>query len=151
MHFFKKNHIITTLFLAFVFLFALPLKANPGGFSDEELQSFANAVVQVIAIQQQGQAQMMEVIEDHDMTVQRFNEINMQAQEMPIEEIEMTEEELEVYLKLIEEIEKIQIDLEDVLIKTIEDEDITIEKYEEIMTEYQQNPELQQRIQELME
>ncbi len=151
MHLFKKNHIIATVSLALVFMFALPLKANPGGFSDEELQSFANAVVQIIAIQQQGQAEMIEKIEDHDMTVQRFNEINMQAQQMPVEEIDMTEEELEAYIKLNEAIEKIQVDMEDVLIKAIEDEDITIEKYEEIMTEYQQNPELQQRIQELME
>ncbi len=93
---------------------------------------------------------MIEKIEEEDMTVQRFNEINMQAQEMPIEQVDMTEKEAESYIVLLEEIEQIQIGLEDVLIGTIEDAGITIEKYEEIMTEYQQNPELQQRVQELM-
>ncbi len=150
MYFFKKKHVIAALTFTFLFLLTVPLKANPGGFTDDELKSFANAVVQVISIQQQGQAQMIEKIEEEDMTVQRFNEINMQAQEMPIEQVDMTEKEAESYIVLLEEIEQIQIGLEDVLIGTIEDAGITIEKYEEIMTEYQQNPELQQRVQELM-
>ncbi len=150
MYFFKKKHVIAALTFTFLFLLTVPLKANPGGFTDDELRSFANAVVQVISIQQQGQAQMIEKIEEEDMTVQRFNEINMQTQEMPLEQIDMTEKEAESYIVLLEEIEQIQIELEDVLIGTIEDAGITIEKYEEIMTEYQQNPELQQRVQELM-
>lgn len=151
MRFFKKNHMITSISLALLFFFAIPLKANPGGFSDEELESFASAVSQVITIQQEGQTQMMEKIEENDLTVQRFNEINMQAQQMPLEEVEATEEEIESFMSASEELETIQMGLEQMLIGAIEDEGITIEKYEEIMAEYQQNPELQQRIQELMQ
>ncbi len=150
MYFSKKNY-FTTFMIALLVLFAAPLKANPGGFSDDELKSFANAFVQVMSIQQQGQMQMIEQIEEHDMTVQRFNEIYMQSMEMPMEEIEMAPEEAESFLAVSEEIEKIQVELEVELISTIEEEDLTIEKYEEIITEYQQNPELQQRIQQLME
>ncbi len=151
MRFFKKNHVFTAIALAFVFLAATPLKANPGGFSDEELQQFANAVVQVISIQQEGQNEMIAAIEEHELSVQRFNEINMQAQQMPLEEVEATEEELENFEKASETVEEVQIQLEGVLIGTIEEEGLSIEKYEEIMAEYQQNPELQQRIQEMME
>ncbi len=151
MHFFKKNHVFTTIALAFVFMAATPVKANPGGFSDDELQQFANAVVQVISIQQEGQNEMIAAIEDNDMNVQRFNEINMQAQQMPLEDVEATEEELENFQKANEAVEQVQIELESVLIGSIEDEGLSIEKYEEIMAEYQQNPELQQRVQEMME
>ncbi len=147
----KKNHVVASFTLALLFMVAIPLKANPGGFSDEELESFAGAVTQVITIQQEGQTQMMEKIEEHDLTVQRFNEINMQVQQMPLEEVEATEEELASFMKANEEIETIQMGLEQLLIGAIEDEGISIEKYEEIMGEYQQNPELQQRIQELMQ
>lgn len=146
----KKKHLVSALSFIFMFLLAVPLKANPGGFTDDELRNFANAVVQVISIQQQGQAQMISKIEEEDMTVQRFNEINMQAQEIPLEQIDMTEKEAESFVLILGEIERIQIDLEEVLIGTIEDAGISIDKYEEIMTEYQQNPELQQKVQELM-
>lgn len=151
MYFSKKNY-FTTLMIALFILFSAPLKANPGGFSDDELKGFANAFVQVMSIQQQGQMQMIEQIEEHEMTVQRFNEIYMQSMEMPIEEIEMeSQEEMESFLAVSEEIDKIQVELEGVLISTIEEEGLSIEKYEAIITEYQQNPELQQRIQQLME
>ncbi len=151
MRFFKKSQVFSAIALAFVFLAATPVKANPGGFSDEALQQFANAVVQVISIQQQGQNEMIEAIEEHDMNVQRFNEINMQAQQMPLEDVEATDEEIENFQKANEAVEQVQIELEDVLIGTIEEEGLSIDKYEEIMAEYQQNPELQQRVQELME
>ncbi len=137
--------------MVFIFVAAIAAKANPGGFSDEELEKFANAVTQVINLQQQGQTEMIEAIEDNDLTVQRFNEINMQAQQMPLEEVEATDEEMENFENANQAVERVQMQLEEILIGTIEEEGLTLEKYEEIMTEYQQNPELQQRIQELMQ
>lgn len=151
MHFIKKNQVFSIMALAFIVLFSTPLKANPGGFSDEELEKFAASVTQVMTIQQQGQAEMISIIEDHEMTVERFNEIMTQTQEMPLEEVEATEEEKEIYQEVIKEIDEIQIELEARLIEAIEEEGLSIEKYEEIMQEYQQNPELQQLIQEMLQ
>lgn len=152
MYFLRKKSFFTTLIIALFVMFSAPLKANPGGFSDEELKGFANAFVQVMSIQQQGQMQMIEKIEENDMTVERFNEIYMQSMEMPLEEIEFSSpEEKESFTAVSEEIEMIQAELEGVLINTIEEEGLSIEKYEEIIAEYQQNPELQQKIQELMQ
>lgn len=150
MYFSKKSFFSTLLIAAFIFL-AAPLKGNPGDFSDDELKYFANAVVQVISIQQQGQMQMIEQIEEHDMTVQRFNELYMQAQQMPMEDLDLEGDEMDSFVEIVDEIEKIQMELESVLVSTIEGEGLTLEKYESIMTEYQQNPELQQKIQQLME
>ncbi len=151
MHFSKKNTIVSVIALALIGLLATPLKANPRGFTDQELKGFANAIVQVIALQQQGQARMIAEIEDQEMSVQRFNEIMMQTQELPLEQVEATEEEKKKFEQISEEIIAIQDDLEEHLIKSIEDEGLSLEKYEAIMMEYQQNPELQQRIQELVE
>ena len=150
MYFFKK-HFAATFTLGLIFLLSGTTKANPGGFTDRELQGFANAVVQVISIQQQGQTLMISAIEEEDMTVQRFNEIMIQTQEVALEDIGLSQEEMDQYLKVAGEIEKIQIDLETVLIETIEEEGLSLDKYEEIMTEYQQNEALQQRIHELVE
>lgn len=150
MYFSKKSYLSTLLIAAFVLL-AAPLKGNPGGFSDDELKNFANAITQVISIQQQGQMQMIEQIEEHDMSVERFNELYMQAQQMPVDDLEVEGEEKESFLEIVDEIENIQMQLESVLVSTIEEEGLSIEKYESIMAEYQQNPELQQRIQQMME
>ena len=151
MRFIKKNQVFSILALAFIVLFSTPLKANPGGFTDEELEKFAGAVMQVMTIQQEGQGEMIGIIEEHGMTVERFNEIMMQAQEMPLEQVEATEEEKETYLEVIEKIDEIQIGLEEELVEAIEEEGLNIEKYEEIMQEYQQNPELQQLIQQMLQ
>ena len=151
MRFIKKNQVFSILALAFIVLFSTPLKANPGGFTDEELEKFAGAVMQVMTIQQEGQGEMIGIIEEHGMTVERFNEIMMQAQEMPLEQVEATEEEKETYLEVIEMIDEIQIGLEEELVEAIEEEGLSIEKYEEIMQEYQQNPELQQLIQQMLQ
>ncbi len=149
--YFSKKNCFSTILIALFILFAAPLKGNPGGFSDDELRNFANAVVQVISIQQQGQMQMIEHIEEHEMSVQRFNELYMQAQQMPLDDIDVEGDEMESFIEISEEIEKIQVDLESVLINTIQEEGLSVEKYESIMAEYQQNPELQQRIQQMME
>ncbi len=150
MYFSKKNYFATILIAIFA-LFVTPLKGNPGGFSDDELKSFANAIVQVMSVQQQGQMQMIEHIEEQDMSVQRFNELYMQAQQMPLDDIDAEGEEMESFLEITEEIEQVQMELETILVNLIEEEGLSVEKYEHIMTEYQQNPELQQRIQQLME
>ncbi len=150
MYFNKKNQIVAALTMALLFLFALPVKANPGGFSDEESMSFANAYVNLMQISQMGQQQMIAEIEEHDLTVQRFNEINMQAQQVPLEDVDMTEEEAEAYVTVIAIIEEIQVEQESLLVKAVEDSGLEMKKFEEIMMEFQQNPELQQRVQELM-
>ncbi len=150
MHFFKKNQLLATLSVALMFLFTMPVQASAGDFTDDELRNFANAYVQLMSISQQGQQQMIQEIENHDMTVMRFNEITMQAQEMPVEEIEMTEEEAEAFAKLSQVIEEIQMEQEDIFEEAIEAEGLSPERFDVIMREFQQDPELQQRVQELM-
>lgn len=150
MYLFQKKSYLSVLTSALLVFFAASLHANSGDFSDEELEGFANAVTQVMNIQQQGQMQMIEQIEGHDMTVERFNAMYMQMQQAGIDEVEGTDEEKESFVKVTEEIESIQMELETVIVSTIEEEGLSIEKYEEIMMAYQQDPELQQRIQMLM-
>ncbi len=150
MYLLKKKTVLSVFIFSLLVVFAFNAKANPGGFTDEEIKGFANAITKVMSIQQQSQMQMIEIIEEHDMDVQRFNLLYMQMQQMPLDEIDGTDKEKEDMEEIVEEIEKIQAELESVLISSIEDEGLSIAKYEEIMTAYQQNPELQQRIQQEM-
>ncbi len=151
MFFIKKEKVYSMMAFLLMVLFAGPLTAGSDDFSDDELKKFANSIMQVMTIQQQGQAQMVAQIEDVGLTIERFNELMTQAQELPLEEIVNSEEELEKFLKANERLEAIQVEMEEVLIASIEGEGLTLEKYEEIVTAYQQSPELQQRVMELLD
>lgn len=151
MYLIKKSSSLSAIVLSFLMALSISLNAGSSDFSDEQIKGFASAVTQIMNIQQQSQMQMIQVIEEYDMDVQRFNLLYMQMQQKPIEEIDGTDKEKEDMAEIVEEIEKIQGEIESVVIGTIEDAGLTVEIYEAIMTAYQQDPELQQRIQEEME
>lgn len=151
MYLFKKSSYLSAFILSFLMAFSVSLNASSDDFTDEQIKGFASAVTQIMNIQQQSQMQMIQVIEEYEMDVQRFNLLYMQMQQMPIDEIDGTDKEKEDMAEIVVEIEKIQHEIESVVIGTIEDEGLTIEVYEAIMTAYQQDPELQQRIQQEME
>ncbi len=151
MYLFKRSSYLSAFILSLLMAFSVSLKAGSGDFSDKEIKSFAKALTKVMDVQQQSQMQMIQIIDEHDMDVQRFNLLYMQMQQMPLEEVDGTDKEKESMEKIVEEIEKIQMEIESDLIKVIEGEGLTLEKYEAIITEYQHNSELQERIQKEME
>ncbi len=130
---------------------SIPSMAQNQEYNDDELKKFANVVVEVISIQQQGQMQMISIIEDHEMSIQRFNEIMVESQEKPLEEIQGTEQEKEVFADISVQIMEVQEELNDQIIKKIEDNDMALERYEQILQAYQQSPELQERVKNLTE
>ena len=151
MYFSKARKIFTALTVACLFFISTPFNASAQDFSDDELQRFANAVTQVMDIQQQSQMQMIQIIEDNDMSVERFNELMMESQQAPGEEIDAPAEEVATFEEISTEIMQIQDDMEDVITEAIEDQNMTLDEYEAILAAYQQDPELQQRIQQMLQ
>ena len=91
---------------------------------------------------------MVEKIEEEDLTVEQFNKL-IDSQNKG--QVEATEEELESFNNAVGEIRKIHMEYQEVITETIAKEGITPAKYQEIITGYQQNPELQARINEILE
>ncbi|MFO7977025.1 MAG: DUF4168 domain-containing protein [Bacteroidales bacterium] len=151
MHFFKTRTFAALFALAGIMAMSIPSMAQNQEYNDDELKKFANVVVEVISIQQQGQMQMISIIEDHEMSIQRFNEIMVESQEKPLEEIQGTEQEKEVFADISVQIMEVQEELNDQIIKKIEDNDMALERYEQILQAYQQSPELQERVKNLTE
>jgi DNA repair ATPase RecN len=118
-------------------------------YSDDELISFIKATQQVMPLQQESQMKMIEKIEDENLTVEKFNNI-METQSKG-EKSDATEEELEAFNKSIEEIQEIQYEYQPIIIKAVEDAGISPAKYDEITNNYQRDPELQVRINVLLE
>jgi hypothetical protein len=118
-------------------------------YSDEELETFVVAALEVMPLQEESQLKMIGEIEERDLTVDRFN-IILETQQMG-QEPDATEEELEAFDEALKAIQAIQKDYHEDMIRVIEDSGISLEKYEEILINYQQDPELQLRIGEIME
>lgn len=150
MQFFKTGILAAFFALAGMMAFNVPAMAQEQEYSDEELRQFAGVVVEVIAIQQQTQMEMIGVIEEHEMSIERFNEMMVESQEKPLEEIQATEQEKELFADISAQIMEIQDQMNEQIITKIEESGLEVERYEQILQDYQQSPELQERVKNLM-
>ena len=129
----------------------LPMQQSPSPaeYSDEELIVFVNVAQKVLPLQQESQMKMIGEIEEENLTVDKFNEI-MNAHSTG-GNIEATDEELAAFNNAIEGIQEVQAEYEVVITEVIVEEGMAPAKYQEIITSYQQDPELQMRINALLE
>ncbi|MAC95391.1 MAG: hypothetical protein CMC96_07805 [Flavobacteriales bacterium] len=118
--------------------------------SDEELQKFANAFQEVQVENQKIQKDMIAKIEEEGMEVQRFSEIQ-QAQQNPNQEVEMTAEEEKAIENLMPKLQTIQQESQTVMQEKIKSAGLTMNRYQEIAQMIQQSPELQQKLQSMMQ
>jgi hypothetical protein len=129
--------------------FESPERQPAATYTDEELESFVEAALRIIPLQQEGYKEMTGEIEKHDLSVERFMDI-MEARQNDMD-AGATQEEMEAFEEAFEAVREIQIEIEEHVTAEIESTGISHEKYEEIMFNYQHDPELQSRINEIME
>lgn len=161
----NKKRVVKVMVLSFTFMFfgaftafaqeTLPedqqqQQPAPQNFSDEDLEQFVVVYQKASEIQQQNEAEMMQAIEEEDLDIQRFNEILVaqQNQQSP-EEIDATAEEMSAFNSAAERIMQVQQDAQTEINQLIEEE-LGAEKYQQIVMAYQQNPELQQKVNQML-
>lgn len=118
-------------------------------FSDDELKSFVKANEKVMAIQMESEQKMIKAIEDEGLTVERFNAI-LEQQRDPSRSAETSSEELNSFNNAAQMILQENEKIEKQMTISVEEEGIDIETYKQIMVAYQQRPELQERVHELL-
>ncbi|MFP4090163.1 MAG: DUF4168 domain-containing protein [Cyclobacteriaceae bacterium] len=120
-------------------------------FSDEELKNFISVNEEVVKVQQEAEQEMMQVIDSEDgITVERFNEI-AQAQQNPDMEVNIGDEEMMAFRNAAQKVMDVQRETEAEVAEVVEEEGMAFEDYRQIMMAYQQDPELQQRIQSMIQ
>jgi hypothetical protein len=155
----------TAIAVLFLFLFSFNLSAqqtpdaqNPqtqqqtsNDFNDQELKQFANAAEKVIVIQQETEQKMVQVIEEENLEIDKFNSI-LKAQQSPdAEEVDASEEEMQAFNNATQKLIQIQNKVQDDMVQAIEAEGLEPQKYQEIMLAYQSDPELKARIDALLQ
>lgn len=120
-------------------------------FSNDELEKFVDVYVQVVEIQQENEAVMLKAIEDENLDINRFNEIlQAQQQQQSATEINATAEEMASFNNAAQKIMSVQREANTEMQQIIE-QDLGLDTYEQIVMAYQQSPEVQQRVNELLQ
>ncbi|MFO8037999.1 MAG: DUF4168 domain-containing protein [Sodalinema sp.] len=132
---------------------------QPGGMqqspemdvSESDLERFAVAIQQIQEIEQQAQAQMIEVIESQGLTVERFNEIAQSQQDPSMEgQVDVSGEEAEIFDQAVERISGIRQEAEMEMETAVQQEGLDVEEFNLISQAVQQDPSLQQRVMEML-
>lgn len=116
--------------------------------SEEELNKFVETISELEPIQVQLQSDMQKVIQDQDISVERFQQL-MQAMQNPqmAQQVEITDEERQQIQEIQPELSDIQMKAQEEMVKKIEDNGMDMQRYQAIMMGAQQDQQLMTRLQ----
>ena len=120
----------------------------PSGFAGF-FQSFIKANEKVVLIQEESEQKIVKTIEDEGLSVDRFNEI-LESRQNPEKKIDTSPEEITSFNSAAQVIISENRKTEEQMIILIEQEGIDVGTYQEIMIAYQQNPEIQKKVNDLL-
>lgn len=120
--------------------------------SPEELQQFAKLIPSLQAINQTAQQKFVQVIEKSDLSIERFQEL-AQAQQSPEAQPAKpaTPQEQQSFNQIATEIQTIQKETLAEQEKTVRDGGLEPSRFGQILAAVQQNPALQQQVQQLLQ
>src|SRR5690606_27798142 len=128
-----------------------PSTAMREDFSDDEIKSSVSANEKVMALQLEGEQQMIKAIEDEGLTLDRFNQL-LEQQRDPQRgtETSASAEELQSFNNAAQQILEENARIEKQMESTIQEEGIDVETYKQIMVAYQQSPTVQNRVKKMV-
>jgi predicted RNA-binding protein with RPS1 domain len=119
-------------------------------FTNAEIVSFVETIKRVIPVQQETQQKMINKIDENGMTVEKFNELASKIQ-MQGSTDDLPEKEVEKFEKINTDLETIQKESESTINNAIEKNGMTMEQYQQMVMAYQSNPELKQKVDEMLQ
>lgn len=120
----------------------------PTEVTDEELVQFVEVVKELQTFNERIQAEMIASVEEVGLDVNRFSEIQ-QSQQNPDANIEVTNEELDLYQQAIQALDAKQMEAQATMQQMIVDNGMTEERYQEIGMAIQSDPDMMAKFQEL--
>ena len=119
--------------------------------TDEELNQFIQVSSAVQSVQMEAQMQMVAIVEDEGLEVDVYNQIaEARFTGLDENELEVSSEDMEKFDRAADAISEIELEVESEMTEAIEAEGMLRERFMEINMALQQDPALQQRIQQKM-
>lgn len=144
----KLANLFLTILLSTTFVIAQTPQETD--VSDDELKTFASAFKQVQAVDQKAQQDMVKAVQDEGLNVQRYNEL-LQNEEDPTQNANPSIEEKQQFESANKKIESVQNTAQQSMHKKIQDEGLSIKRYQEIAFAIQNSPKLQEKLQQFMQ
>jgi len=120
--------------------------------SDTELSQFVTTITEIEPIQIELQSDVEKLVEEEDISFERFQQLMMAMQNPQMaQEVEISEEEREKIENIQPKLSELQMKAEEDIVEKIEENGLTIERYQAIMMGAQQDQELMTRLQEALE
>lgn len=119
----------------------------------DEIERFANAFESVQKVQDEARDNMMQAIEEEGLDVETYNQaFRMQEQGSESEMSEdLSAEEQEKFEQADASIDEIEQEAQTDIEQAITDANLEVERFEELWVAIQQDPELQQQVQEALQ
>ncbi|MBC5994956.1 DUF4168 domain-containing protein [Pontibacter cellulosilyticus] len=124
--------------------------AQTGSFTDAELKQFVDASGRLMEIQKNSEQKMMKILEEEKLSVNKFNEMAQAHQQQKLAEVKATPEETAAFNKAAQRMMEMQPEMQKEVETAIQKDGMTLEKYEQIMVAYRQDPVVQEKINKLM-
>ncbi|MFP4561683.1 MAG: DUF4168 domain-containing protein [Spirochaetia bacterium] len=114
----------------------------PDDVTEEELDVFFDALEEIIEKQQGYQEEADELVQESPLSAERFNEINRILHSFPEEKDTIDRTELRQYENIAESLEKLNREFTDESTVIIQDEGMSLERFQVISNYVNANPEL---------
>ncbi len=144
----KLSSIIISFFLIQSFVFGqAAMELEQEAISDKEFDTFISAFKEVQLVDTEAQKDITNVLEDNNLDINTFTQMQ-QAAQMPDTEIDASQEEMQNFETASQEIHEIQAAAQQEMQQKIQEEGLSIQRYQEIVGIIQQDPELMNRFQQ---
>ncbi len=121
----------------------------------EELEEFVVAYLEVREIQEELNEQVDRIVEESELSVERLHEIDQLAQaseaEGSIELSTVEDRELAEYRDVLRSLAVVQEEKQDEMIDAVENEELTVERFNEIVLGVQSDQELRRRTEQALQ
>jgi hypothetical protein len=120
--------------------------------SSEDLQKFANAVRQIQTIQQDYQGRMAQAVEQQGLSQDRYLAIQ-ESQTNPSAQpnTQVSEDEKQKFEQATAQVSQLQQEAESKMKEAVQAEGLDVKRFNEIFAAIQQDPSLQQQVQQMMQ
>lgn len=138
--------------LIFALLFVATTAYSQDKVSDTELTKFANAYTDIQLVNEKAQNEMTSLIENSGMEIATFNVLYQSSQNPNTPTpAEVSKEDTKKFEAVVVEIEKLQPKFQKEMEAAVIKNDMTIERYQQVVTQLQTDPELQQKLQQKLQ
>lgn len=111
-------------------------------FSDQQLEDF----VEVVKVQQESELEMVQAIQDNGLDLQQFNQILQAQQSAETSTEDISQEQMQQFEKASQKVIEIQQEMQMEVMQAINESGLGVQTYQEILSAYQTNPEVQQQV-----